>query len=117
MMRRIDATRASIAACGSAGVLHRLLRRELAVGVRQRDRGLGRADIDADDDALVVQAEECGPAAARQPSRGAFEHPALLHQLLDDERDGAALQSRRCGPGRRARSDAACGSGSGRCAG
>ena len=38
-----------------------------------------------------------GTAAARQASQWAFEHPALLNQLLDDQRDGAALQARGAG--------------------
>ena len=78
---------------GIGGGGHHFLRRELAVGVGQGDGGLHWADVDADDDALVIEAQKGRAAAAREASGGAFEHPVLFDQLFDDEGNGAALQA------------------------
>src|ERR1039458_512465 len=64
---------------------------ELAVGVGEGDGGLLGADIDADDDAVVIEPEEGGTASAGQAAGGAFDDPGLVDQLFDDQRNGAAL--------------------------
>ena len=76
---------------------HRFLRSEAAVHIGQRHRGLNGAQIDPDDDPLLVQPEEGGTAAPRQPAGGAFQDPVLLDELFDNQRDGAALQTRNAG--------------------
>src|SRR5262249_29640490 len=63
---------------------HHFLRSELAVRIGERHRGLRRTDIDADDHAFIVQAEEGRAASARESAGGTFEHPVLLDQLLND---------------------------------
>jgi hypothetical protein len=66
---------------------------KLAVHVRQGYRDLGGADVDADNNAGVVEPQEGGAAAAQRSEGGAFEDPVLLDELLDDRKDGAALQA------------------------
>ena len=58
---------------------HGFLRSELAVHVGQGDGGLNGADIHTDDDAVVIQSQEGGTAAPREPAGGAFQHPILIH--------------------------------------
>jgi len=75
--------------------------RELAVGVGQGDGGLAGANIHAHDHALFIQAQEGGPAAARQTAGRTLDHPRLGDQLLHDQGNGAALQAaqaRQVGP-------------------
>ena len=87
----------SMAVLGVGGGGHHFLRSEFAVGVGQGDGGLRGTDVDADDDAVVVEAQEGGPAAARQASGGSFEDPVAFDQVFDDEGDGAALQAGNAG--------------------
>src|SRR5206468_6709662 len=42
---------------------------------------------------LIVEPQEGRAAAAREASGGTFDDPALVDKLLDDERNGAPLQS------------------------
>src|SRR5262249_41043193 len=80
-------------ALGIGGRGHHLLRSELAVGVGERDGGLRRPDIDADDHALIVEAKKSGTTSTRQAAGGTLDDPILLDQLLYDQRDGAALEA------------------------
>src|ERR1022692_1632469 len=66
----------------------------MSVDVGQGHRGLDGPDVDADDDEIVIEAQERRAPAARRPSGGPFQHPMLADQFFDDQRNGAALQSR-----------------------
>ena len=61
------------------------LRGEVAVDIRESDCGLRGADIDTDDDAVFIEMEKRGAAAARQATGGAFDHPVFADELFDDE--------------------------------
>ena len=82
---------------GIGGGRHHFLGSEFSVDVRQRHGDLKRPDIDSDDDAIVIEAQKCRPPAARQPSRGTFQDPVAFNELLDDQRNGAALQAGNAG--------------------
>ena len=68
--------------------------RNLPLASATRHRGLGGPDIHGDDHALVVEAQKGRPAPARQAARGALQHPMFGYQLLDNQRDRAALEAR-----------------------
>src|ERR1017187_9247160 len=70
---------------------------ELAVGIGQGNGGLLGADVDADDDAVVIEAQERRTAAAGQAAGGALDDPGLIDQLFNDQRNGAALQAAEAG--------------------
>ena len=62
---------------------------------RPARRSWSRAAVDAEDAGpLDVQVQEPRPAAARRAADRAFGDPALVDQLIDDRRHGAALQTR-----------------------
>ena len=44
-----------------------------------------------------LRRRKVGPTAAREAPGGAFEHPVAFDQVLDDQRDGAALKAGEAG--------------------
>src|SRR5579884_1138127 len=70
---------------GIGGSWRRFMRREPAVRVTDGDHGLRRADVDANDDAVYIDAQERGTAAARQTACRAFDNPSLFDEFLDDQ--------------------------------
>ena len=92
MMRRMRCTMPSIAICGSAGV--GMISCDVNFPLTSASAMViwpGRIS-DADDDAVVIEAERGGTASARQTPGRPFEHPRFRDQFFDDQRDGAPLQ-------------------------
>ena len=100
----VSASRAAKASGVGRGV-PLLLGLELRVEAGEADRRELGPQLDADGaDALGVDVQEARPAAAREEPELAFVDPALDDQLVDDGRDGAALQAGspgQIGPGQR----------------
>ncbi len=66
----------SIAAFGLASGRHHLLGSEFSVYIGERDGDLERTDIDADDDAIVVETQEGRTTAPREASCGDLREPS-----------------------------------------
>ena len=81
---------------GSGGIgeqRQRFARKKPPIQIDHGDHRLGGAEIAYQHGQIVVQVEQGGPAPARQPRHGAFPNPTFLEQILDDQRNRAALQA------------------------
>jgi hypothetical protein len=65
-----------------------------AIEIHHGDRRVARMDVDGQGDETLIEADQRRPTAALRNGRTALAHPFLLEKLLDDLRDGAALQAR-----------------------
>jgi len=70
-----------------------LLERRVEIG--ESDYRIGGSNVDPDNSSsLFVEMEESRPPAAQDLANSALGNPALVDQLLRDDRDRAALQPR-----------------------